>query len=96
MTQQKLNSLIPMEDPDGNRCFVNQWDVPQKKADGWTVVGKLEQHTSTTSAPVDALTDAGGKPAKPSKGGKGANGKGADDKTGDGAGGGGAENPPAK
>ena len=25
MTQQKLNSLIPMEDPDGNRCFANQW-----------------------------------------------------------------------
>lgn len=51
----RLNTLIPMEDGDGNRCFVNQWDVAARKADGWTVVGRLEQHTSQVKAPIDAL-----------------------------------------
>jgi hypothetical protein len=64
MSLQKLNSLIPMEDADGNRCFVNQWDVPGRQQDGWRVVGKLEQHTSTTKAPVEALGGDGKPDAK--------------------------------
>jgi len=53
-----LNTLIPMEDASGNRCFVNSWDVPTKKADGWKVVGDLAKHTSQVKAPVDALDKA--------------------------------------
>lgn len=67
----KLNSLIPMEDTDGNRCFVNQWDVPARKVDGWIVVGTMEHHTSKVGAPVDALTTGDGKGKVDGKGGKG-------------------------
>lgn len=73
----RMNTLIPMEDEDGNRCFVNQWDVPARLQGGWKVVGKLEQHTSTTKAPVEHLEDAdpaaGGAGGKPN-GGKGKTG----------------------
>lgn len=60
-TQHKLNSLIPMEDPDGNRTFVNQWDVKARQDDGWKVIGRIEHHTASVTAPVELL--AGDKPA---------------------------------
>lgn len=75
-TQHKLNSLIPMEDKDGNRTFVNQWDVKARQEDGWKVVGRIEHHTASISAPTHLLS--GDAPAagvekveKPAKKGKG-------------------------
>lgn len=68
----KLNSLIPMKIPGGGRTFVNSWDVPNKVAAGWSVIGDIESHTARTDAPVDLLTEAQpaaadpvAKPAKP-------------------------------
>lgn len=94
----RLNTLIPMEDADGNRCFVNQWDVTARIQDGWKVVGKLEQHTSTTKAPIEHLDDGKGGAGKPKAktGGKsGSKSGGADDDTDPGAGGAGGD-PTAK
>ena len=78
-TQHKLNSLIPMEDPDGNRTFVNQWDVKARQEDGWKVVGRIEHHTASVNAPVhllagDATAAAGAE--KPEKSEKPKKGKG--------------------
>lgn len=53
--RKHLNTLIPMENPDGGRSFVNHWDVPDREADGWTVVGDVKQHVATVRAPVEAL-----------------------------------------
>lgn len=76
----QLNTLIPMEDGDGARQFVNQWDVNKRKADGWKVVGNIDQHTSTVKAPVAALDPANDpKPktkGKPAAGGDGKTGEG--------------------
>ena len=57
------NNLIPMQDPAGNRCFVNSWDVKSRQADGWSVIGDLAFHTSSVRAPVEALEGKGGKTA---------------------------------
>jgi hypothetical protein len=62
--QPKQNTLIPMQDPAGNRCFVNAWDVASRKADGWTVIGELAFHTSSTRAPSELLAGKG-EPNKP-------------------------------
>lgn len=59
MNEPKQNTLIPMQDPAGNRCFVNAWDVPSRKADGWTVIGDLAFHTASTRAPVELLAGKG-------------------------------------
>lgn len=59
------NNLIPMQLPDGSRCFVNAWDVASRKADGWSVVGDLAFHTASPRAPVDLLDGGGKPPAKP-------------------------------
>jgi hypothetical protein len=59
--EPKLNTLIPMEDTEGNRCFVNAWDVTSRKQDGWRVLGDERKHTSMTTAPVDVLTGDDGK-----------------------------------
>lgn len=64
--QPKLNTLIPMENPEtGERCFVNSWDVPNRTADGWRVLGDVKKHTSMTNAPVDHLTSGNSAPDKP-------------------------------
>jgi hypothetical protein len=63
--QPKMNSLIPMEDPEGQRCFVNSWDVADRKADGWKVVGDERRHLNRTDAPIEELI--GGEPAKAGK-----------------------------
>lgn len=54
-TQPKLNNLIPMEDDSGNCCFVNNWDVPTRKAEGWRVIGDQAKHIASVKAPVEAL-----------------------------------------
>ena len=59
------NNLIPMQLPDGTRCFVNAWDVASRKADGWSVVGDLAFHTASTRAPVDLLEGKGAPVAAP-------------------------------
>lgn len=55
MADPKMNTLVPMQSQDGDRCMVNAWDVATKKADGWQVIGDLAFHTSSTKAPVDLL-----------------------------------------
>lgn len=57
----RLNTLIPMRDGAGNACFVNNWDVPARKAEGWSVIGDQAKHVASVKAPVEAL--AGGAPA---------------------------------
>jgi hypothetical protein len=63
LVQPKQNNFIPMQDAEGNRCFVNAWDVPNRKAEGWKVVGDLAFHASSTRAPVEALESKGGQAA---------------------------------
>jgi hypothetical protein len=82
--RKNLNSLIPMQTPEGDRVFVNAWDVPERVRDGWETVGDVRQHTSTTRAPVEAL-DPKNDPKDPAKasakgGGKAATKGGGDDK----------------
>ncbi len=60
--QPKLNTLIPMADAAGNRCFVNSWDVASRKTDGWKVLGDLAYHQASTNAPT-ALLNGKGTPA---------------------------------
>ena len=63
LVQPKQNNFIPMQDAEGNRCFVNAWDVPNRKAEGWKVVGDLAFHASSTRAPIEALESKGGQAA---------------------------------
>ena len=63
LVQPKQNNFIPMQDAEGNRCFVNTWDVPNRKAEGWKVVGDLAFHASSTRAPIEALESKGGQAA---------------------------------
>lgn len=65
LVQPKLNNLIPMQDPEGNRCFVNAWDVANRKAEGWSVVGDFTFHTSSVRAPVELLEGKGAPAAAP-------------------------------
>lgn len=65
LVQPKLNNLIPMQDPAGNRCFVNAWDVANRKAEGWNVVGDFAFHTSSVRAPVELLEGKGAPAAAP-------------------------------
>lgn len=65
LVQPKLNNLIPMQDPAGNRCFVNAWDVANRKAEGWNVVGDFAFHTSSVRAPVELLEGKGTPAAAP-------------------------------
>ncbi len=65
LVQPKLNNLIPMQDPAGNRCFVNAWDVANRKAEGWSVVGDFAFHTSSVRAPVELLEGKGAPAAAP-------------------------------
>lgn len=69
-TPLKLNTLIPMQHSGGERCFVNAWDVPARKAEGWQVIGDHRFHEASTRAPVEAVLGQGtptpntdGKPA---------------------------------
>lgn len=55
MNDPKLNTLIPMQDAAGNRCFVNAWDVAGRKADGWSVIGDQRFHEASTRAPAELL-----------------------------------------
>jgi len=68
-----LNTLVPMEDLEGNRCFTNQWDVKARQDDGWKVIGKLEHHNASVLAPTQFLTKeqekTDGKAPVPSAGG---------------------------
>ena len=65
-----LNQLLPMQSPNGDRVFVNQWDVPQRKAQGWEVIGDITKHVARVTAPTEDLakTAKAEKPAASEKG----------------------------
>jgi hypothetical protein len=47
----KMNDMIPMTTPQGESAFVNTWDVEKRKANGWTVVGSVDDWTGRETAP---------------------------------------------
>lgn len=47
----KMNDMIPMTTQQGETAYVNAWDVEKRKANGWTVVGSVDDWTGRESAP---------------------------------------------
>lgn len=59
----KMNDMIPMTTPQGGSAFVNAWDVEKRKAQGWTVVGSVDDWTGREAAPDFANPGKGGQAA---------------------------------
>ena len=47
----KMNDLIPMTTQQGEIAYVNSWDVEKRKANGWTIVGSVDEWTGRETAP---------------------------------------------
>lgn len=90
MSEIRLNNMIPMETPEGDRAIVNDWDVEKRKKEGWKVIGDPDKWRSTTKAPTHTPDPAiDGKPPAKGRGAKGET-KGEAEKPDD------SEKPPAK
>lgn len=61
----KMNDLIPMTTQQGETAYVNSWDVEKRKANGWTVVGSVDDWTGRETAPDFGNPAKGAAPVAP-------------------------------